>query len=143
EAYIEAFLANIHWGRVADRFNQARRSRPANKEDTGQISIEELKARIDAGDNDPLVLDVRHDDDRERYTSRIMTSAWRNSFEVEQWADECPKDKLVVVYCMYGFWISQKVAEELRTYGIDARSLEGGITAWRAMSLASTDIPAQ
>ncbi|WP_299662625.1 rhodanese-like domain-containing protein [uncultured Ruegeria sp.] len=86
------------------------------------------------------MLDIRHDDDRERYTAHIMDTEWRDSFTVENWADTCPRDKTIVVYCMYGFWVSQKVAEELRAFGFDARSLEGGITARCAMGLPSSEI---
>ena len=90
-----------------------------------QMSVADLMERLDRGE-DILVLDVRHDDDRERYTSRIMTTDWRDSFDVAGWADEMPKEKPVVVYCMYGFWVSQKAAQELRDHGVDARSLSGG-----------------
>jgi len=40
---------------------------------------------------------------------------------------------------MYGFWVSQDVAEQLRSRGFEARSLSGGITAWRAMGYSSTE----
>ena len=75
-----------------------------------------------------MVLDVRHSDDRDRYRWRIMDFDFHDSFNVDSWANDLPKNKLVIVFCMYGFWVSQKAAEELREHGVDARSLSGGIT---------------
>ncbi|MGI9503287.1 MAG: Fe-Mn family superoxide dismutase, partial [Geminicoccaceae bacterium] len=142
-AYADTVLRSLHWGRIAARFrtaNDASGSDDATPAGTEQMSVKELKARIDRGDESVLVLDVRHDDDRERYRWRIMEAGWRDSFDVEKWADRCPKDKTIVAYCMYGFWVSQKVAADLRSRGLDARSLSGGIAAWRAMGLPSTAI---
>ncbi|MEO9822172.1 MAG: Fe-Mn family superoxide dismutase [Paracoccaceae bacterium] len=137
-AYVSAFLQSIHWARAAQRFLRSLgiATTPEEKTDPTQITISELKSRRDKND-EVLVLDVRHDDDCERYKNRITESEWHNSFDVAAWASDLPKDKPVVVYCMYGFWVSQKVAEELREHGIDARSLTGGVTAWRAMGYPS------
>lgn len=137
-AYVSAFLRSIHWGRAAERFLKLLdgAAAPEGKSDPTQISISELKSRRDNGD-EVLVLDIRHDDDCERYEKRIAESEWHDSFDVAAWASDLPKGKPVVVYCMYGFWVSQKAAEELREHGIDARSLTGGITAWRAMGYPS------
>lgn len=139
ETYVSTFLRSVHWARVAERFHQTLGAATVNeKPDPNQISIAELKSRLDRG-GDMLVLDVRHDDDCERYRSRIAGTAWHDSFNVAGWAKDLPQGKPVVVYCMYGFWVSQKVAEELREYGIDARSLSGGVTAWRAMDYPSDE----
>lgn len=136
--YVSAFLQSVHWVRVAERFHRSLGGAVVNeKADPNQISISELKDSLDRGD-DVLVLDVRHDDDCERYRNRIPGSEWHDSFDVAAWANDLPKDKPVVVYCMYGFWVSQKAAEELRMYGINARSLSGGVTAWRAMGYSSS-----
>ncbi|MEM7059371.1 MAG: Fe-Mn family superoxide dismutase [Pseudomonadota bacterium] len=137
-SYADAVLKSLHWGRIAAQFQKSFQGEPRDEPD--QISVKELKARIEDNDTSLVVLDVRHDDDRVRYTSRIMETEWRDSFDVASWAGTCPKDKLIVVYCMYGFWVSQKVAEELRGKGFDTRSLEGGIAAWRAMGLPTTEI---
>ncbi len=141
-AYVKTYLQNTHWERVAVALHSAqevgsREETPSNSSE--QISVAELKRMMQNDKDVPLVLDIRHDDDCERYTSRITNTNWRDSFKVTDWVGELPKDKPVVVYCMYGFWVSQKVAEELRAAGVDARSLEGGVTAWRAMGLPSSD----
>ncbi len=142
QAYVKTYLQNIHWERVAQTLDSVRRPNIQDGEHSEceeQISVAELRQMMENEKDAPLVIDIRHDDDRERYTSRIAGTDWRNSFKVAEWVVELPKDKLVVVYCMYGFWVSQKVAEELRAEGIDARSLKGGVTAWRAMGLPSSD----
>ena len=139
EAYVSTFLQSVHWGRIARQFHKTLGAATADNEvDPNQISIAELKTCLGKGD-DVLVLDVRHDDDCERYRNRIAGSEWHDSFDVASWVKNLPKDKPVVIYCMYGFWVSQKVAEELREYGIDARSLSGGVTAWRAMGYPSSE----
>lgn len=138
EAYIRAFIESVHWVRVAERFQIAQGAGCDAGDDANQISVAALKGRLDKGE-DVLILDVRHDDDRARYKSRIMETEWRDSFDVAGWAKDLPKDKPIVVYCMYGFWVSQKAAQELRDLGFDARSLLGGVTAWRAMGYPSTD----
>ncbi len=141
-AYVKTYLNNIHWDRVAEALQHAKgathhETKPS--ESSELISVAELKSMMQRDEDAPLVLDVRHDDDCERYTSRISDTAWRESFKVAEWVNEMPKDKPVIVYCMYGFWVSQKVAQELRAAGVDARSLEGGVTAWRAMGFPSTE----
>lgn len=145
-SYTNAYIRSIHWGRIAEGLRAARGAGSDNQQahnDGEQITIAELKSLMESKDDALLVLDVRHDDDRERYTARIAKTDWRDSFCVSEWVNNLPKDKLVVVYCMYGFWVSQKVAEELRAEGVDARSLTGGITAWRAMEFPSSENGAQ
>lgn len=141
-AYVAAFLASIHWGHAEERLLKPQATNAkAEQIDSAQISISELKSKLDQSD-DVLVLDVRHNDDCERYTHRIADSEWHDSFDVAGWVCDLPKDKPVVVYCMYSFWVSQKVAKELRENGIDARSLMGGVTAWRAMDFPSVSYKA-
>lgn len=133
-SYYGAFINSVNWARVSDRFQLAVGATRIQEEpsDDYQISVADLKARIDHGE-DIAVVDVRHGDDRDRYRYRIMKSDFQDSFDVASWANDLPKNRPVVVYCMYGFWVSQKAAEELREHGVDARSLSGGITSWRAM----------
>jgi Fe-Mn family superoxide dismutase len=141
-AYVRTYLQNINWSRVAQILDAVRHPGSQREEQSNsseQVSVAELKQMMENQAEAPLVLDIRHDDDCERYTSRIADTNWRDSFKVADWVGDLPKDKPVVVYCMYGFWVSQKVAEELRAEGFDARSLKGGVTAWRAMGLPSTD----
>ena len=142
DKYVSSFLHFIHWGRVIDRFNAVHRSgSTTNVASTPEsMTVNDLKVLSENNDDAPLVLDVRHTDDRERYRHRIMETEWRDSFNVSSWAGELPKDKTIVVYCMYGFWVSQDVATELRANGYDARTLLGGINSWRAMGYGESAI---
>ena len=57
---------------------------------------------------------------------------WLDPERVAEWASDVPRGVPVIAYCLYGFQISQNAAAELRRLGVDARSLAGGIAAWRA-----------
>jgi len=140
--YVSSFLQCIHWGRVSDRFDSVLQSREkATLQSTPEsITVNELKNLSEQQNNAPMVLDVRHTDDRDRYRHRIMDTEWRDSFDVSGWSSELAKEKPIVVYCMYGFWVSQDVASELRAQGYDARTLIGGINSWRAMGYDTSNI---
>ena len=139
-AYVDAFMHNIHWGRVNKRLkracNLAEKTESAVRDQ--QIDAAELKSILENPETQPLVLDVRHTDDRERSGLRILETPWRDSHCVSDWAEEFPKDKPIVVYCAYGFWVSEDAAKELRSLGYDARILQGGLVAWRAMGYSTT-----
>jgi len=140
--YVSAFLQCIHWGRVNDQFNRLTQTKVHRvaQSTANSITVTKLQSMAAQQNNSPLVLDVRHLDDCERYRYRITDTQWRDSFDVSSWSNELPKDKPIVVYCMYGFWVSQDVATELRAQGYDARTLIGGINSWRAMGYESTPI---
>jgi len=142
EAYVRAFLRCLHWGRISDRFKIARQLRkPTQLKSTSEsITVSELKQLSEQTTNSPLVIDVRHTDDCERYRHRIKETEWRDSYAVNSWSSELPRDRPIVVYCMYGFWVSQDVATELRDQGYDARTLIGGINSWRAMGYEASAI---
>jgi superoxide dismutase, Fe-Mn family len=59
---------------------------------------------------------------------------------VDRWADELPRDKPVVIYCMYGFQVSGEATIELQRGGLDARALAGGLAAWHAMGWPTVPI---
>ena len=140
-AYVDAFMKNIHWERVSARWLRARLGKDVSAPEIAeQLGVSELNQLLNEAEHPPLVLDVRHVDDRDRSSVRILETEWRDSHRVAEWASELPKDRPVIVYCMYGFWVSQDAAAELREHGVDAKSLAGGIAAWRAMGYRSTPI---
>jgi Fe-Mn family superoxide dismutase len=53
--------------------------------------------------------------------------------DFDHWAPELPRDRPVIVSCMYGFQVSEDAVTELRRCGFDAYKLAGGLSAWRAM----------
>jgi rhodanese-related sulfurtransferase len=78
-----------------------------------------------------LVLDVRRDADYEADREMIPGAIKRNPEQVEQWAQEIPKDKDVVVYCIRGGSVSNSVVDKLLAAGVSARYIEGGWEAYK------------
>jgi monothiol glutaredoxin len=90
------------------------------------ITPEELKARLDRGD-DLLLVDVRPEDEREM--ARIEPSRALDA-ALHQEIGQGPRDRLIVVYCHHGTR-SQRAAEELTAQGFtNVHNLVGGVNAW-------------
>jgi len=91
-----------------------------------QMRVEELKQRLDAGDN-IFILDVR-----EPYEVQIASIGGTliPMKEVPQRLNEIDRDREIVVYCRSGAR-SQRVAEFLAQSGYaNVKNLAGGILAW-------------
>lgn len=132
--YVETFMRNIDWNHIATRFHHALASRPpARATSSLALSVDELRQALADPETAPVVLDVRLPEDRLR--DRLPGAPWRHMERVDEWAETLPRDRDVVVYCLYGFWVSEDTAAALRAKGLNARSLGGGISAWRAMGL--------
>ena len=57
-----------------------------------------------------------------RQTEEMIPGAVkRNPEQVEEWAQEIPKDKDVVVYCIRGGSVSNSVVDKLLAAGVSAR----------------------
>lgn len=133
-AYVDTFMRNLDWKHVAARFERETGGMPAISTPTRPgITVTELQAALKDPDKAPIVLDVRLSEDRLR--DILPDTPWHDMKQVDAWARQLPRDREVVVYCMYGFWVSEDTAEALRAKGIDARVLDGGISAWRAMGM--------
>lgn len=134
-AYVEAFMSNVHWTRVANRYSRLADSIPATDTATtpasSQTTVDALLEQV-ASQQPMQVLDVRLRDDMARAHHRIPDTDWRDPEQVAEWADGLDKSKPVVVYCMYGFWVSQDASAALRERGFDAHTLAGGMAAWKA-----------
>jgi superoxide dismutase, Fe-Mn family len=136
--YVEAVMRNIAWARVAARHARAVAAAPISAAPSpvdahgdAMITAGELKADLDGG-KEVVVLDVCLREDLSRTSDRLPRSRWCDPETVAEWASELPRGAPVVAYCLYGFQVSQNAAAELRRCGVDARSLAGGIAAWRA-----------
>lgn len=81
----------------------------------------------------PLVVDVRRRANFEADTAMIAGATWRDPFKVEDWEKFLPRHRPVVLYCVHGHEISRNAVAALRSSGVDARYLAGGIEAWRAI----------
>ncbi|MBX5439348.1 MAG: rhodanese-like domain-containing protein [Thermoflavifilum sp.] len=95
-----------------------------------KITVEELKQRMDAGE-ELYILDVREPHEHEEFNiggKLIPLGEIRAMMidEIEDW-----KDKEVIVYCRSGNRSGQ-ACQLLEAYGFSrARNLEGGILRWK------------
>lgn len=132
-AYVDAFMANLHWERVTARYRQivsATISPPSD--DSDSTSVESLRAMLERK-QDVLVLDVRLPEDLAAGTDMIPGARYLDPARLDAWANGLPADRPIVVYCVYGFQVSGDAAAILRARGFDARNLSGGIAAWHAI----------
>ncbi|MEZ0271708.1 MAG: rhodanese-like domain-containing protein [Methylophilaceae bacterium] len=79
-----------------------------------------------------LVLDVRRAGVFGSAVSLLPGARWRDPGSVGAWAGELPRDRPVVVYCVYGHEVGRATALRLRAHGVPAHFLRGGIDAWQA-----------
>jgi rhodanese-related sulfurtransferase len=80
----------------------------------------------------PTLVDARDADAFARDPTTIPGALRRLPAEVEQWGGVLDPWRPAVIYCADGGAVSQRVAGALRSRGLDARILDGGIQAWRA-----------
>lgn len=78
----------------------------------------------------PILIDVRRHAVFAADTRLVVGAIWRDPEEVQQWRQELPSGRAVVVYCAHGHEVSQEAAAALRSAGINARYLEHGISGW-------------
>ncbi|MBN9435793.1 Fe-Mn family superoxide dismutase [Bosea sp. (in: a-proteobacteria)] len=135
-AYVDAFMKNIHWERVGARFRRLTSSRgigPTPPVVPGDgIAAEDLLARLQRHD-DLVLLDICLAEDLAKRSDMIAGAQLCAPELIAEWADDLPKDKPIVAYCVYGFQVSGDAVAELRRRGFDAHSLAGGIAAWHAI----------
>ena len=101
-----------------------------------QITAEELKKRLEAGD-DLSVVDIRSEDAYETETIEgsqnlpLREALLDGDLDtVQNYLDEIPDDKEVVTFCDAGV-ASEQTAEMLSNQGHDAKALDGGLNSWK------------
>ncbi len=119
-AYVEAFMHNIHWDGVHVRYQTA-----------VHAATESMGATADEA-TDAFVIDVRRAGAFEQASTMLPKARWFDPATVAQWAATMPKDRELVVYCVHGLEISRSTALRLRSTGLNARYLHGGIEGWLA-----------
>jgi Fe-Mn family superoxide dismutase len=127
--YVDAFMANIAWPRIAARWAG---DPPAAKPHT--IDAPSAKAMLDA-DPDLLVIDARLAADAKTVPVRLRGARRAPPERVDEVAASLPKGRKVLVYCAWGFEIGGDCAAKFRERGIDAVGIAGGIGTWRANGL--------
>lgn len=78
----------------------------------------------------PTVVDVRRASDFANAGELIVSAFHRDAAKIDQWRNELPGGRQVVVYCVRGHEVSQGAAAALRVVGVDAAYLQDGITGW-------------
>ena len=78
------------------------------------------------------LLDVRRESARRADGGEIEGSLWLDPSLWLDWKDGVSKERPAIVYCAHGHEISQGLTAALRAMGIDARHLDGGMSAWKA-----------
>jgi Fe-Mn family superoxide dismutase len=119
-AYVDAFMVNIDWAQVYERYQGA----VHGASESLAASQDDLAAA--------QVLDVRRAGIFEKAGTVITGASWRDPAAIADWARDVPRDKEIVVYCVYGHEIGRATALRLRAQGVQARFLRGGIDAWQA-----------
>jgi superoxide dismutase, Fe-Mn family len=119
-AYVDAFMGNVHWGRVAERFAATVASESAS------LSL----SHVAIPDGTQLV-DVRKAQAYADARDLLAGATWRDPARLPSWTTELDVSKPVVVYCRHGMEVSQAAALLLRSRGFDARYLVGGIEGCR------------
>jgi len=137
KAYVDAFMRNVDWQAVQDRYEDALRvapPRPLVQKEFGDlpgIDVEDVRAMLDAGK--PLqLIDVRARHSVSRTPEIAVGATWRDPERVPEWMGELSKTEPVVVYCVYGFHVGCRAAIALREAGFDARYMKGGHSGWKA-----------
>ncbi len=119
-AYVDAFMTHIDWDKVYLRYQQAVHA----SSDAFAGNPERL--------GDALVLDVRRAGMFEQANTMLPGARWQDPAKVRQWGADLPKDREVLVYCVYGHEVGRSTAMQLRAQGVNARFLPGGIDAWQS-----------
>jgi len=137
-AYVDTFMRNLDWPAVAGRYEDAvtvEPLRPLVQPEFGDlpgVSVEEVQALLDAG-TPVQFIDARPRHFVSRTQDIIDGATWRDPEHVQDWAGELSTSDPVVVYCAYGFHVGCKTAIALREAGFDAKYMQGGHSAWRAI----------
>jgi len=93
------------------------------------ITVTQLSKKLD--ESSLILLDVRLKEDFDKDPTLIPGATYVDPEYLPEWSALLSADSEVVVYCVAGKWVSQKVAFLLSEQGINVSSLSGGIQAWK------------
>jgi rhodanese-related sulfurtransferase len=95
------------------------------------IRPDDLKEQL-AARKELVLLDVRRKSDYDVDPEKLPGAEWRDPDKVAEWSMDLHGDRQVVVYCVRGGSVSNKVLDHLQGKNVQARFIEGGIEAWKA-----------
>jgi Fe-Mn family superoxide dismutase len=121
-AYVDAWFGAIDWTHAARRWRNAAPAR-----DPHAVTLQDL-AKIDA-----VFVDSRRGPSFAAAETVLPGALRIDPAAPDGAAAGLPKDRELVLYCVYGFSFSQDTAAALRAQGYRARYLDTGIVGWRAM----------
>ena len=98
------------------------------------ISPDDLYTRLGTS-KAPLLIDVRRREAFDADKTLIIGAARRLPDDASEWRKTLPRGKPIVAYCAHGHEVSQGVASTLRSAGMAATYLEGGIAGWQERKL--------
>jgi len=125
--YVAAFMRNLHWERIAERFERAVAASAA--------AIEMAPEAVAPHLTEWQVIDVRRRPVFEGAGQKVTNARWRDPEEINSWASELDRSRPIALYCVHGHAISRTSALALKLRGFDARCVSGGIEAWSARGL--------
>jgi Fe-Mn family superoxide dismutase len=137
-AYVAAFMRNIEWGTVLERYQNAVNVEPPPRliqkqfTDLPSITVEEVKGMLKSG-KPVQIIDTRPRHYSTRAHEIMQGAVWRDPERVDEWIGELSQAEPVVTFCVYGFHIGCETAVTLRKACFDARYLVGGHYAWKAI----------
>ena len=88
-------------------------------------------AKLRRDKEDILIIDVRRKSDYDADRHIISGAVWRDPEQVDQWSEEIPRDKQVIIYCVRGGSVSKSVSNRLLGERVQVSYIEGGLTAWK------------
>jgi len=138
KAYVDTFMRHLDWKALYTRYEDAAKIgglRPLEQPEFGDlqgVAPEEVKAMLDSG-KPVQVIDARPRHFVSRQQDIMQGATWRDPDRVQEWVGELSKSDPVVVFCAYGFHIGCKTAIKLRDLGFDAKFMQGGHSAWKAI----------
>jgi rhodanese-related sulfurtransferase len=94
------------------------------------VTSAELRQWLNA-DRGLTILDVRKKADYDADGVMLPQAQWMDPERVVEWSTTLAGTIPVVVYCVHGHAVSQRVVDYLRANGFDASTLEGGIENWK------------
>jgi Fe-Mn family superoxide dismutase len=124
-AYVDAFMKNIRWDGVFERYGAAVAA------DAALLGADPAAVR-DAG----LLIDVRRAATYAQAADQLAGAAWKDPAKLADWSAGLDRSSPILVYCFHGLDIGRSAALALRARGFDARYIAGGIEACREAGVA-------